>query len=255
MDIEKIDSPINKPLISVITVVRNAEDYLEETILSIQNQTYKHIEYIVIDGNSSDSTPSIMKKYGEVINLCISEEDDGIYHAMNKAISYANGLLVGILNAGDVFYPSTIEEIANAYSHIDYDYTFGSVKIVDTYGKKRRIFTPIKAIPESFNKLILMPAPHMSVFVKRSLLNKLGGYDLQYSVSSDYDLLLRLMKLSKNVFILPKVIGVFKLGGISGSFKTHIENFYIFRKHGFPIFLSIFHTLVYLVKEAIKKIF
>jgi len=255
MHIEKIDPLTKNPLISIITVVRNAEDCLEETILSIQNQTYKHLEYIVIDGNSSDSTPSIIEKYDEAINLCISEQDDGIYHAMNKALSHANGSLVGILNAGDIFYPSTIEEIATAFSHNDFDYTFGSVKIVDTLGKTRKIFTPIKSIPESFNKLILMPAPHMSVFVKRALFKNLGGYDLQYSVSSDYDFLLRLMKLSKNVYVLPKVIGAFKLGGISGSFKTHIENFYIFRKHGFPIFISIFHTALYIFKEAIKKIF
>jgi glycosyltransferase involved in cell wall biosynthesis len=254
MHFKKIDSTFS-PLISIITVVRNGEGSLEETVLSIKNQTYKNLEYIVIDGNSTDKTPSILKKYEQVIDVCISEHDDGIYHAMNKAISHATGSLVGILNAGDIFYPFAIQEIADAFTEKSFDYTFGSVIIEDHLGEIKKIFTPIQTIPESFTKLTLMPAPHMSVFVKRDLINKLDGYDVQYSVSSDYEFLLRLMKLSNNVFILPNAIGVFRLGGISGSFRTHIENFYIFRKHKFPFFISILHTLIYIFKEAIKKIF
>ena len=90
------------PLVSIITVVYNAEEFLEETILSVLNQDYKNIEYIIIDGGSTDLTLDIIKKYHEKIDIFVSEDDKGIFDAMNKGIGLANGEWLNFLNAGDV---------------------------------------------------------------------------------------------------------------------------------------------------------
>ena len=99
---------IDKPILSVITVVRNCVDVIEDTILSVINQSYSNIEYVIIDGNSSDGTKDIINKYKSKIDLYISENDKGIYDAMNKGISNVNGKYVNFMNAGDVFFNNNI---------------------------------------------------------------------------------------------------------------------------------------------------
>ena len=103
------------PLISIITVVKNNEKYLEETIQSIINQKFKNFEYIIIDGKSSDRTLEIIKKYNTEIDYWISEDDKGIYDAFNKGINIANGELIGFVNSDDVLTPNALEILNNYY--------------------------------------------------------------------------------------------------------------------------------------------
>ena len=244
-----------QPLISIITVVKDCEDSIEETILSVINQTYKNIEYIIIDGGSEDKTTSIINKYKANIDKFVSENDEGIYHAMNKGASLASGVFISFLNADDVYFSSTIQILVENYLLKEFDYTFGPVNIENTNRNLIKISNPITSIPSSFTKPILMPAPHLSVFVKKSLFDELNGFDESYFLSSDYDFLLRLMKKSKNIFYFLRPVGAFRLGGLSGSFETHVENFFVFRNHKFSMIFSLFHTSKMLFKEAIKKIF
>jgi glycosyltransferase involved in cell wall biosynthesis len=245
----------SQPLVSVITVVKNSEKTIEETILSVLNQSYKNIEYLIIDGGSTDSTIPIIKKYQKSVSKFISEDDAGIYHAMNKGASLANGVFISFLNADDIYFSSTIQTLFENYLFKEFDYTFGPVNIEDVNRNLVKTSYPIKQIPTSFKKPILMPAPHLSVFVKREIFNQLKGFDESYLLSSDYDFLLRLIKKSNNVFYFSKPVGTFRLGGRSGSFNTHIENFFVFRNHKFSIIFSILHTCKLLFKEVIKKIF
>lgn len=243
------------PLISVVTVSKNCEETIEETILSVLNQTYKNVEYIIIDGGSSDSTKSIISKYESRISKWISESDLGIYNAMNKGASLATGTFIGFLNADDVYFPSTIQILVKNYMLNDFDYTFGPINIEDKNRSFIKTSNPITKIPSSFTKPILMPAPHLSVFTKKILFDELNGFDESYLLSSDYDFLLRLIKKSRSIFYFSKPVGSFRLGGRSGSFKTHIENFFVFRNHKFSMIFSLFHTSKMLFKEALKKIF
>ena len=106
------ESVNNKPLISIITICKNSERFIEESILSVLSQNYQNIEYIIIDGDSKDSTKKIINKYREHINIFISEEDNGIYHAINKGISLCQGEIIKILNSDDKLNPNALEKVA-----------------------------------------------------------------------------------------------------------------------------------------------
>ncbi len=103
------------PLVSIITVVYNGAKTLEQTILSVLNQTYKNIEYIIIDGESTDGTLDIIEMYRDKISTCISEPDEGLYDAMNKGVSIANGELIGIINSDDWFEKNAVELVVSSY--------------------------------------------------------------------------------------------------------------------------------------------
>ena len=141
-----IPGELSFPLISVVTVSKNCEDTIEETILSVLNQTYKNVEYIIIDGGSTDSTKSIIKKYESRISKWISENDSGIYNAMNKGASLATGIF-GFLNADDIYFPDSIKELVENFSIKDFDYTFGAVQIEDTNNNKVSLSKPIDKLP------------------------------------------------------------------------------------------------------------
>lgn len=176
--------------ISIITVCYNSEKTIEKTIQSVASQTYKNIEYIVIDGYSGDSTSEIIKQYPQVVSQWISEPDKGLYDAMNKGIKMCTGDYVGILNSDDTFFSNdTIEKVAVFFqNHHGLDAIIGNIvqhqngKIVRRYSSKN--WTPEKL------KIGFMP-PHPSIFFKRDLFKKLGYYTLGYKIASDYELIIR----------------------------------------------------------------
>ncbi|SVE28349.1 uncharacterized protein METZ01_LOCUS481203, partial [marine metagenome] len=114
--------------ISIITVVKNNEKTIEKAIKSVIEQSYKNIEYIVIDGKSNDNTIKILEKYKNKINILISEKDNSIWDAMNKGLSRASGDIVGFLNSDDYYYPKAIEIVNNYFSNKDINFLFGSVE-------------------------------------------------------------------------------------------------------------------------------
>ena len=117
------------PLVTLITVCLNSEKTIEETILSIRNQTYKNIEYVIIDGNSTDKTRSIINKYKKNIDIYISEKDAGLYYAFNKGIKLVNGKIFGFINSDDILLPNAIETLVKYYNkYPKIDFIFGSVK-------------------------------------------------------------------------------------------------------------------------------
>ena len=129
------------PKISVITVVRNNKNDIEKNILSVLNQTYKNFEHIIIDGNSSDGTVQIIKKYEKKIHYWVSQKDKGLYDAMNKAIRIASGDIIGILNSDDIYYKNTLMYVKKYFEkYEDIDFLFGTVikhKILTGYNPKK----------------------------------------------------------------------------------------------------------------------
>ena len=218
----------NNFFFSIITVVLNNANHIEETINSVINQKV-NLEYIIIDGGSVDGTLDIIKKYEKYLDLWISENDNGIYDAMNKGIKLSKGSVIGILNADDIYYSNTLK-IANKYfSNYNIDFLFGSVF------KDRLLhgFWP-KKIWYKFN---IYPAHSCGFFVKKNVHKKIGLYDTTFKYSSDRDFIYKILKKNLKGMCADKyeVFGKFNPYGISSKvsfLRTVFEEFYIRIKNG-----------------------
>ncbi|HWZ34836.1 MAG TPA: glycosyltransferase family 2 protein, partial [Mucilaginibacter sp.] len=176
-----------RPILSVITVVYNNVNDVERTLLSVTGQTYTGIEYIVVDGHSSDGTLQVIEKYGGHITKLISEKDEGIYDAMNKGLSVATGDYVLFMNSGDEFYsPQTV---ANVFATAgDADIYYGETEMMDAKGNnlgRRRHSAPADLSWKSFK--YGMSVSHQAIYIKRSLVKP---YDRKYQLSADIDWIL-----------------------------------------------------------------
>jgi glycosyltransferase involved in cell wall biosynthesis len=184
------------PKFSIITVTYNAGKVLEETIQSVIGQSYKNIEYIIVDGKSKDNTLDIAHKYQDRISQIVSEPDKGLYDAMNKGIRLATGDYLCFLNAGDKLHKeTTLQEIAqNLKTENLPDVIYGETTIVNEKGDflhMRRLSTPEELDWKSFKQGMLVC--HQAFLARRTLaVNNL--YDLQYRFSADFDWCIRIMK-------------------------------------------------------------
>ena len=180
----------NNLKISIITVTKNSEKYLEENIESLSNQTFRNFEHIIIDGKSTDNTIGIIKKNSDKIDKWISEPDQGLYYAMNKGIKISTGDIIGILNSDDIYFPKALEIVNNYFSmDSELDFLFGTVqkhKLMHGYFPKK--------IKWTFG---FYTTHSVGFFIKRSSQLKVGLYDTQYKFSSDYDLFYRIIVKKK----------------------------------------------------------
>lgn len=176
--------------ISIITVCYNSEKTIEKTFMSIQSQTYADIEYIVVDGNSKDGTVSIIEKYSHLIDKWISEKDQGLYDAMNKGVAMATGDIVGILNSDDVFHSNdVIEKIATFHKNNPVEASVGNIVQFNQNGKIVRKYSAKNWSPNRL-RIGFMP-PHPGLFIKRSLFEKWGDYQIDFKIGADYELITR----------------------------------------------------------------
>ena len=203
------------PKITIITVVKNNEKYLEENIKSLINQTYQNYEHIIVDGLSSDKTMDIIKRYKNKIHKIISEKDNGLYDAINKGIQNASGDIIGILNSDDYFYKDALNIVRKYFeSFPDIDFLFGTVfkhKILHGY-------KPWK-IKWTFG---FYTTHSVGFFIKKSSQWKVGLYNLNYKYSSDYDLFYRMivkLKMKGMATKKKEVLGFFRPGGLSSKIK------------------------------------
>lgn len=206
--------------ISVVTVCYNAVDIIEKTILSVINQTYNNVEYIIIDGASTDGTLEILNKYRDEISIVVSEPDKGIYDAMNKGIDIATGEWINFMNAGDVFY--NFEVITNVVRNIDdnADAVFGDVAITIDNVKYRE-----KAIP-FYEHLPLhhsMGFNHQATFVKTKVARRLK-FNLSYKFASDYNMIITIYRQG-GIFqqLQDTIIAIYDIGGVSArNYREHM---------------------------------
>jgi glycosyltransferase involved in cell wall biosynthesis len=199
----------------LVTVVYNAQDTIARCIQSVIDQNYPDIEYIIIDGGSTDNTPQIINQYKSVINIFVSEPDKGIYDAMNKGISKCTGQIVGTLNADDRFADDEVLfRIAQAFKQQDIDAVYGNLEIVDREGRVIRKWNSKQCRENSFN-WGFMP-PHPTFYCKSNLFKKLGFYRLDYGSAADYELMVRFMYAHKiKSHYLNTVIVTMLSGGVS----------------------------------------
>ena len=199
----------DNPLVSIITVCFNSERTIEQTIRSVLNQTYKGIEYIIVDGKSTDGTLDIINKYSVQIAKIVSEPDEGLYHAMNKGISMATGNIVGIINSDDWYEPYTVEEVVQCFDETNADIVYGDLLEV---GVDKTTLMVLKNIEDLRGNLKI---PHPTFFIKKEVYDVYGKFDLQYKIAADLDLALRLLNKGLKFERIKKVLANFRIGGIS----------------------------------------
>lgn len=204
--------------ISIVTVCYNSQDTIADTIKSVQSQDYPNIEYIVVDGNSTDNTNDIVKSFGHTVSLHISENDNGLYDAMNKGIRHATGDVVGILNSDDIYESeSVISDVVSKFRD-DLDLVFGDLVFVkqDNLTKITRFYSlpNFKAWKLRFG---WMP-PHPATFIRRECYEKFGLYKDGYKISADYELFVRFLLVNKLSFKhFSKTLIRMRDGGVSTS--------------------------------------
>lgn len=203
--------------ISIITVCYNSAKTIEKTILSVKNQTYQNIEYIIVDGKSKDETLEIIEKNKEIIFKWISEPDKGLYDAMNKGIAMATGDLIGILNSDDTFNSNNvIEEVISFHEQNNIDASVGNIIQHKENGKIVRMYSSKYWNPEKL-KIGFMP-PHPSIFFNKELFNKYGYYDLGFKIGADYELITRFFLKNKITWKYSDITTTAMLvGGLSSS--------------------------------------
>jgi len=209
--------------ISIITPTYNSESTIRDTINSIINQNYVDLEYIIVDGASSDKTLEIIEEYQSKIKIkLVSEPDNGLYDAMNKGINLATGDIVGILNSDDFYNDSDVlTQVNQVFLGNDIDAVYADLQFVDQNNIKKVVRTWISGCCKERKIANGWIVPHPTFFVKKEIYNKHGYFNLKFRIAADYELLLRLIKLHKiKLYYIPKIIVNMRTGGISGcSFK------------------------------------
>jgi glycosyltransferase involved in cell wall biosynthesis len=242
---------MHNPLISIITVVYNGAHTLEQTILSVINQTYKNIEYIIIDGGSTDGTIDIIKKNENKLAYWISEPDKGIYDAMNKGIKQATGVLIGIINSDDWYELDAVENIVNKFNEQrNIAIYYGNIKIIyenkEIYQKNKKI----KHITAG------MAINHPTCFVHREIYETVGLFDINYRIVADYDFILRSFLLNIPFFNVEQILVNMSAGGISDI--NYIEGWQeekkSLRKNGFSRLYANYFYLEKRIKRFILNI-
>ena len=217
---QKNTNEIKIPKLTIITAVLNGEKYLEETIASVLNQSFRNFEYIIIDGGSTDNTLNIIKKYNEKLDYWVSEKDKGIYDAFNKGMILSRGDYIGIANSDDIYVDDAFQ-ILNRYivKFPKKDFIFGAVK------KHWGLLYGYKPWKIYFS-WGFYSSHSTGFFIKRSSAKKVGLYNLKYKHSSDYDFFYRMivnLKLDGIATKKKEQFGIFRRGGHSSriDFKEH----------------------------------
>jgi glycosyltransferase involved in cell wall biosynthesis len=240
----------SEPLVSIITVVFNGERYLEETIKSVINQTYKNIEYIIIDGGSTDNTLNIIKKYEDKIDYWISEKDKGIYDAINKGIKLSRGELIGIINADDYYEIDVLEKVVSIYTK-DSEVIYGDLRFIESESINFIAKAPIK-LEGMLKRMVIF---HPSTFVTKEVYLKYGMYKDTFKIAADYEFLLRLYCNKIKFFKVDGVFANFRDGGISSSFTwTNLKENIRARKEN-RISSIIFKELLVFIYFRLKGLF
>ena len=203
----------NKNVISIITVCYNVEDTIEQTILSIIQNVYINYELIIIDGNSNDNTLEIVNKYSKYIKQIISENDLGIYDAMNKGIKYATGTWVYFLNSGD-----KIDQLFNLPKFDISSFSIIALSCKYNYNKSTILYKPRKL------KIGRMPASHQAILIKKVIIENYP-FNIKYKVAADYDQIVRILKEPKhNLLLIHSYIAI--VSGVGYSTNNTISYIY-----------------------------
>jgi glycosyltransferase involved in cell wall biosynthesis len=207
-------SQADSPLVSIITIVYNGEEFLEQTIQSVINQSYKNIEYIIVDGGSNDGTLEIVNRYAAYIDYWISEPDEGIYDALNKGISLANGNLIGAIHANDFYAAGAVASMVDTANRLP-EKSFFHANI--TYIDDKRAWLLGKPITKTWAMVLFGNFYHPTCFVRKAVYQQHGNFKLNFPIASDYDLGVRFWKAGVEFQHIDQNFAYFRLGGLSSN--------------------------------------
>ena len=227
-------SIVDKPLITVVTVVYNNEATIERCIQSVLEQTYDNIEYIIVDGGSSDGTLDIIEKYQDAIDYFISEPDGGIYYAMNKGIALASGDYVYFANSDDFIYPKSIEIVVKKSLDLKPEYIFGNIK------QDEKIY---RGVEYDVRVFFTSPFPHPSMFTSKTCFNRYGNFDTSMKIAADYDFVVKLYINHASFIYIDETIAFFSDGGVSDHNHTNNDNNFIHQEERDIIKKTIFFKI------------
>jgi glycosyltransferase involved in cell wall biosynthesis len=239
---------MHQPVLTVITIVYNNVRDIERTMLSVLDQTYKNIEYVVIDGASNDGTLTVIEKYEHRISKLISEPDKGIYDAMNKGLALATGDYVLFMNSGDEIYSNeTVAAVFNTAA--DADIYYGETEMYnerwESLGQRRH------QAPESFNWRCFkygMSVSHQAIYIKRTIVTP---YDLKYKYSADIDWIIKAARTASTIVNTRMYVAKYLAGGVSK--QKHLaslkERFHILTRY-YGLLPNVFNHLIIAFKLA-----
>ncbi len=244
---------MNYPKITIITVCLNSEEVIEKTIQSVVSQNYKNIEYIIIDGNSSDGTLDIIKKYQSSISRLVSEKDSGIYNAMNKGLRLMSGDMVLFLNAGDFLYDNeVIKDVASVFAEKPkIQILYGNI-VTDHDGKRR--LRKYNNIDRLFFACAMIC--HQVIFASRELFDEYGYFDERFTRNADYDWFLNIF-FRKEVltYYLDRTISVYDMRGLSSSQLKFLDEMITSKKKYFSKLEMCFYYPTCIIRQRFRKIF
>jgi len=250
-----------KMKVSIITATYNSQEYLKQTIESVNSQKYKNIEHIIVDGGSTDSTLDIINKNPNKNTLSISEKDQSMYDAINKGIKMASGEVIGVLNSDDFLVSNTvIENIVNNFTADgSCDGVYGNIIKIKNNSKYIR-----KGIQASFIGLLSFGrgsiVPHPTLYIKKNIHEKINGYDLSYLYASDLDYILKVLSVTKLKYIDLNITS-FRIhdNSITSSGKIKNERTMVIDKYlkntSVKLHLKFIYNLIFIMKniDALKS--
>ena len=245
--------------ISIITITYNSASSLQRALDSVQSQTYKDIEHVIIDGASTDGTRKLIEAYAKQHKNVkwVSEKDNGIYDAINKGIRLATGDVIGFLHSDDMFYSvDSIGQIAAAFEQNQADVVYGDLQYM--HGNKVVRRWKSNAFNPRALKYGWMP-PHPTVYVRREVYQQVGEYDSWFRISADYDMILRIFTAGYNTHYIPEVLVCMETGGASNKntkarLSKTMEDYIVLKKnHVGAGYLTVACKQLRKVKQFIRK--
>lgn len=242
-----------KPLISIVTIVFNGAAYLEQTIASVINQTYNNIEYIIIDGASTDGSQEIIKKYESCISYWLSEPDQGIADAMNKGVQLSVGDYVLLLHADDYLLASDV--IASAVQYLEGRPLIAAYSLYYEHDGQRQ---PAHPKPWNWRMNFKTSLLHQAVICHRELFEQIGGFDIKFRIAMDYDFFLRAYRQDIDVKYVDIPLSVMRRTGVSSQTdkvslrKRFLEERAVHRKNSLGMWLSLIY-MVYWVAYPLYR--